>query len=188
MQEQQRFYPATLVSPFPFRHKLLRLAWHWAWLLLFRPSPRQLGRWRLFLLRLFGAQLSPSASVASSCRIWYPPNLRMDDFSVLGPEVECYCVHPIRVGVDAMVSQNAWLCTASHDINDPQRRLTGGPIQLERGCWVFARAFVGPGVTVGEGAIVGAMAVVTRDVPALAVVAGNPARVVKTREYRGNPA
>ena len=184
-QEQPRFYPDSLKSPFSFQHKLLRLAWGCVWHLFFRPSPCFFPKWRLFLLRCFGARVSWKAFVSSSCRIWYPPNLQMDDFAVLGPQVECYCVHPIRVGVDVMVSQYAWLCTAGHDINDPNRRLTGGPITLQHGSWVFARAFVGPNVTVGEGAIVGAMAMVIRDVPPFTVVAGNPARVVKNRQYRG---
>ena len=182
---QPRFYPGAIQSPFSFQHKLLRLTWGCVWLLLFRPSPYFLPKWRTFLLRCFGARVSRLAFVSPSCRIWYPPNLQMDDNAVLGPQVECYCVHPIRIGADVMVSQNAWLCTASHDISDPGRRLTGGAITLQRGSWVFARAFVGPNVTIGEGAIVGAMAMVTRDVPPFAVAAGNPARVVKNRQYRG---
>jgi len=87
----------------------------------------------------------------------------------------------VILGADSIVSQRAYLCTASHDIRDPNFSLILGAITIEKGAWVAAEAFVGPGVTVGKRAVVGARAVVTHDVQAEMIVVGNPARVVGHR-------
>jgi putative colanic acid biosynthesis acetyltransferase WcaF len=111
--------------------------------------------------------------------------LSLGERSCLAAGVDCYCVDRIEIGDDVTVSQDAFLCTASHDIDRADRPLVTAPIRIGRGAWIFARATILPGVSVGEGAVVAACAVVTRDVPAYAVVAGNPARVVRQRTYRG---
>ena len=102
--------------------------------------------------------------------------------SVLGPKVDCYNVDEIWLSEDALVSQGAFLCSASHDHNDPDFPLVTAPIRLKRDSWVCAEAFIGPGITVEKGAVVAARAVVTRNVEAMTVVAGNPARQVGRRD------
>lgn len=111
----------------------------------------------------------------------------MGAHSALGDEVECYNVDRIVLEEGAIVSQQAFLCTASHDITDPARRLTTAPIRVKRSGWICAGAFVHPGVTVGEGAVVAARSVVVKDVAAWEVVAGNPARFLKARILEGRP-
>ena len=106
----------------------------------------------------------------------------MGNHSCLSENVECYSVDRITIGDQVVVSQDAFLCCASHDITSPIMELTYAPITIEAQAWVAARVFIGPGVTVGEGAVVGACAVVTKDVEPWVVVAGNPARVIKRRE------
>jgi putative colanic acid biosynthesis acetyltransferase WcaF len=103
----------------------------------------------------------------------------------LGQRVNCYNVAAVEILADAVVSEGAFLCTASHDIHDPERPLVSGPITIGAGAWVFAEAFVGMNVTVGRGAIIAARAVAVRDVPSYAIVAGNPAKVVGERRYKG---
>ncbi len=167
------------------RSKLARVLWHVVWLLLFRTTPRGLMYgWRRFLLRLFGARLGRGAEVLPTCRIWQPWKLELGAYACLGADVDCYSVDRITVGDQAVVSQGAFLCCASHDITSPTMELTYRPIRIGPQAWVAAQAFVGPGVTLGEGAVVGARAVVTKDVPAWTVVAGNPARAVKQRVLR----
>jgi putative colanic acid biosynthesis acetyltransferase WcaF len=111
--------------------------------------------------------------------------LSVGERSCLSARVDCYCVADVVIGDDVTVSQDAFLCTASHDIDLADRPLIAVPICLDRGAWVFARATILPGVTVGEGAVVAACAVVTKDVKPHAVVAGNPARVVRERRFHG---
>ena len=162
--------------------KLARIAWNMVWLLLFRPTPRGVFYgWRRFLLRCFGAKIGRGVNVLPSCRVWQPWKLSMGDFSCLSEGVECYSVDYITIGEQAVVSQGAFLCCASHDISSPIMELIHQPITIGPQAWIAARAFIGPGVTVGEGAVVGACAVVTKDVEPWAVVAGNPARFIKKR-------
>ena len=164
--------------------KIARVAWNVVWLLLFRPTPRgSLFRpWRIALLKLFGAKVRWSSNVLPSCRIWAPWNLTMGAYACLSQRVDCYNVNQIIIGDQATISQDAMLCTASHDISSKILELTTAPVKVGAGAWVAARAIVLPGVTIGEGAVVAAGAVVTKDVEPWMVVGGNPAKVIKKRE------
>lgn len=169
-------------SPHSFANKVGRVLWGICYLLLFRPSPKVLHGWRRFLLRSFGARIHPKAKVFQSAKIWAPWNLTMDEYATISFDVDCYCVAPVKLGAHATVSQYSFLCTASHDMYDPTMKLTTAPITLEDGSWICADVFVAPGVTIGEGAVVGARASVFEDIPAWQIAAGNPCRVIKPRE------
>ncbi len=171
-------------SEFSLRHKLVRQLWQIVWLLLFRPSPRIAFGWRRWLLRLFGARVGQGVRVYSSVKVFYPAHLELGEAAILGPDVDCYCVALIRIGPHAMVSQYSYLCAASHDYTQPHLPLVTAPIVVAGSAWVCADCFVGPGVTVGEGAVVGARSTVFRDVPPWMVVAGNPPRVIRRRELQ----
>lgn len=152
---------------------------------LLRIMPTPFASLRNAVLRLFGARLGRGVNVHPTCRIYAPWNLTLGDRSCLSARVDCYSVAEVVIGADVTVSQDAFLCTASHDIDRADRQLVTGPIRIDRGAWVFARATILPGVTVGKGAVVAACAVVTHDVACHSVVAGNPARHVREREFRG---
>jgi len=168
-------------SPHSMANKLARVAWGFVWLTLYRPSPKVLHGWRRFLLRLFGARLGHGAHPYPSARIWAPWNLEMGDHSCLAWDVDCYCVAKVSIGAHATVSQYSYLCTASHDFDQPNMPLTTAPIAIGEGAWIAADVFVGPGVTVGEGAVVGARSSVFEDVEPWVVVAGSPARFIRPR-------
>ena len=169
-----------------FRSKVGRGVWNIVWLILFRPTPRgSLFRpWRIFLLRCFGAKLAAAANVLPSCKIWQPWRLIMGPYSCLSEHVDCYAVDQIILGKNVTVSQGAFLCTASHDISSPIMELTTKPLIIEDNVWVCARAIVLPGVTLHEGCVVAAGAVVTKDVPAWTIVGGNPAKPIGTRTIK----
>ncbi len=174
--------PLTRHPPLTFANKAARALWGLVWLLLYRPSPRPLHGWRRMLLRLFGASVGKGALVYPSARIWAPWNLTLGVGSTLGDGVDCYSVGHIRLGAGAVVSQRAYLCAATRDIDDPDKHLMTAPIVLADKAWVAAEAYIAPGVTLGEGGVAAARAVVTRDVAAWTVVAGNPARVIRQRK------
>jgi len=176
-----RIGPGDCPSPHSSVNKAARVLWGIAWLLLFRPTPKVLHRWRAFLLRLFGAKVGCGVKVFSSVRIWAPWNLTLGDHATVSGDVDCYCVAPISIGAHATVSQYAMLCTATHDVDDPYMRLMTAPVIVEDEAWVCAGAYVGPGVTIARGAVAGARAVVVRDVPCWTIVAGNPAREIRRR-------
>lgn len=171
-------------ASFSLRHRLFRLVWSIAWTLLARWTPPPLHGWRRLLLRLFGARIGRGVRVYGGARIWYPPALAMDEFACFGPGVNCYNQASIRVGARAIVSQGAHLCAGTHDIADPRFQLVARPIVIGAGAWIAAEAFVGPGVAIGDGAVLGARAVAMRDIPAAQVWTGNPAVYVKMRVLR----
>jgi putative colanic acid biosynthesis acetyltransferase WcaF len=187
VDDSSPFYGAPMRSEFSLGNRLARLCWAVVWLMLFRPSPVPFHAWRRMLLVLFGARIARTARVYSSARIWAPWMLEMREGSCIGPDVYCYDIGPVRLGVDATVSMGTTLCTASHDLADPGRGLVLGRINIGRGAWVFAEAFIGIDVAIGEGAVVGARAVVVRDVASYDIVAGNPARVIGRRQWPSAP-
>lgn len=167
------------------RHQLVRLVWCAVWTLGARWLPRSMGSgWKRVLLRMFGAKVSSTAVIYSSAKIYYPSNLEMEDYSCLASGVDCYNVAHIKIGANSTVSQDAYLCTASHDISDPLNHLITAPITIEDQAWVGARAFVGMGVTIGQGAVIGATASVYKDVESWTVVGGNPAKFLKRRTIK----
>ncbi len=166
----------------PVKNSRIKRGWWTLWRnLCFRWSPRIAHGWRRRLLRLFGARIASGVHPYPSCRIWAPWNLTMGPQSCLGDRVDCYSVDQIVIGEWAVVSQDAVLCTASHDFHRRDFPLITSPISIGPYAWIAAGAFIGPGVTVGEGAVVGARAVVMKDVPPWTVVAGNPAKVIGQR-------
>jgi putative colanic acid biosynthesis acetyltransferase WcaF len=159
----------------------VRTMWQIVWLVLFRPSPVPFHAWRRFLLRLFGAQMGAGTHAYPSTKIWAPWNLKMGDFSGLGPYVDCYSVDTIELGSHAAVSQYSFLCTASHDYNLKSMPLVSAPIFIGHNSWVAADVFVGPGVSIGEGGVALARSTVVEDVLPWTVVGGNPAKLIKHR-------
>ncbi len=163
-------------------NKLARVLWRTVAAVLFRPfGSSWLMPWRRFILVIFKAKLGKGVQIYSSARIWAPWNLEMEDYSCIAPEVDCYNVDKIKIGRNSVVSQKAYLCTASHDITDPLHPLITAPIRIEDQAWIAADSFVGMGVNIGQGAVVGARAAVFKNVEPWTVVGGNPAKFIKTR-------
>lgn len=164
------------------KNKVLRTIWNVVYLLFFRPFGGPLFYWwRTMLLRMFGAKIGRHCKIRSSVRVWAPWNVILGDYVALGPKVELYSVDRIVIGTKVAISQNAYICTASHDITRKGNPLITAPIYVENFAWVAADAFVGMGITIGEGAVVGARAAVFKDVEPWTVVGGNPAKTIKKR-------
>lgn len=167
------------------KHQITRLLWSFVWTVFAQPLPRSLGNgWKLFLLRCFGAKVHSTAVVYSSVRIYAPWNLEMAEYSCLAPEVDCYNVAKILIGANSTVSQKCYLCSSSHDITKSNHPLITEPIVIEDQVWIAADAFVGMGVTIGRGAVVGARSSVFSDVEPWTIVGGNPAKFIKNRELK----
>lgn len=163
-------------------NKLSRLCWNSCCLILFRPfAGRIFWRWRNFILRLFGAKIGANCKISNSAKIWAPWNMKLGRMVCIGPESTIYSADKIIIGDKVTISQGAYLCCAGHDINYLNKPLVTAPIKIGRFAWVCADAFVGMGVTIGEGAVVGARAAVFKDVEPWTVVGGNPAKFIKQR-------
>ena len=166
------------------KNQCMRFLWGLVWKVFFITAPRPCFAWRRGLLNCFGANIHSSARVYPGVKVWAPWSLKMQANSVLGDYVNCYNVAPVIMECGSIVSQYAHLCTASHDVSDPKFKLITAPINLGAQSWVCAGAFVGMGVSLGEGAVVAACSVVVRDVSPWTIVGGNPAVFIKRRVLR----
>lgn len=174
-------------SPWHWRVRYGGALWHLVWLVLFRPTPKPLNAWRVFLLRLFGAKITGSVYVAPSARVKFPFHLEMHDRSCLAYDSEVYNLGYCILRENAIVTQGVYLCGGSHDLSAEDQPLVVGRIELGPETFIGARAMILPGVAVREGAVVGAGAVVSKDVPAWTIVAGNPAKPVRERSHPRRP-
>lgn len=149
---------------------------------LFRLSPRPFWAWRAMMLRMFGANVGSNVHVYPTVRIMIPWNLTLGDFSAVGDRAILYALGPVSIGERATVSSYAYLCAGSHNWRDPSMPLTKPEITIGSDSWICTGAFIGPAVRVGDNSIIGACAVVVRNVEPGTLVAGNPAREVGRRE------
>lgn len=155
---------------------------------LFRLSPRPLWGWRTALLRVFGAQIGRGVHIYPTVRIIIPWHLNIGDEVAIGDRAIVYALGPIHIGAQATISQNVHLCAGGHDYTNPAMTLTKPEIMIGTGAWVCADAYVGGGVTIGDGAIVAARGVAVRNVPSGAIVGGNPAKLIKSRPTQESSA
>lgn len=169
-------------SNFTKKEKIYRLTWSIVSCLLFYPFALPIFNiWRINLLRIFGAKIGKGSIVYSSANIPNPKALEMGNYSCIGPNVKLH-IEKIIIGSKVTISQGSYLCSASHDINQINKPFICSPIKILDFSWIAAESFIHMGVTVGEGAVVGARSVVIKDVEPWSVVGGNPAKYIKKRE------
>lgn len=160
------------------------LVWRVLWgfgQLFFRWTPRTSFAWRRFILRCFGAKVGARVRTYPSTRVFFPWNLSIGDWSAVGENVLIYNLGRVAIGQKVTISHGAHLCAGTHDYSQIDFPLLKPPIRIEDQAWICADAFLGPGIVIGEGAVVGARGVVTKDVDSWSMVAGNPARLIGTR-------
>jgi putative colanic acid biosynthesis acetyltransferase WcaF len=168
-------------SPWPASERLLRVLWEFCWLIFCVWTPKPLNPWRLFWLRVFDAKIDGTPFVHQRARIAVPWKLTLHDRACLGDRANAYNLGEIEIGARATVAQEAYLSAASHDFSRPEMPLTAAKITIGEDAFIGARAFVLPGITIGARSVIGACSVVTKDVPADVVAAGNPCRTIKSR-------
>jgi putative colanic acid biosynthesis acetyltransferase WcaF len=168
-------------TPYPRREVFLR----WLWLIIqstcFRWSPRPWHGFRAGLLQLFGADITGPVVIFPTARITFPWKLVLAPHSMVGPHVTLYNLATVRLEYGANLSQHCHLCAGTHDFNRWSMPLVTKPITIGRNAWLGADVFVGPGVTVGELCVVGARAVVVKDLPARKICVGSPCRPIRDR-------
>jgi putative colanic acid biosynthesis acetyltransferase WcaF len=182
--------PETAADPylrpaFSTGNRLRRAIWNISRTLLYRTSPRTFHSWRSFLLRSFGAKMGPNCHFYPKSKVWAPWNLICADQVTAADGVEIYNPAPVTFGSHAILSQDAYICGATHDYDDPSFPLLAYAMDFGAYAWICARASVGPGVNVGEGAVLGLASVATRNLDPWTVYAGAPA--IKVKERRPPP-
>jgi putative colanic acid biosynthesis acetyltransferase WcaF len=150
--------------------------------LFFATSPQVFYGWRRFLLRFFGADIGDNVIIRSSVRITYPWKVKIGDYSWIGDDVVLYSLGEIEIGKNTVVSQRSYLCTGSHDYCKIDFPIYSKKILVEDECWLATDVFVGPGVIIKKGAVVGARSSVFSDLNSNSVYVGSPVRFVKKRK------
>ncbi len=176
--------PVSGGASFTLANRIERLLWQVVWTLFARWTPPMFSPWRILLLKLFGARVDKGAMISADAKIWLPRNLMLGMHASIGPGVNCYTMAPISVGPRTIVSQRAHLCAGSHDIADPDFQLIARPISIGADVWIAAEAFVGPGVKVGDGAVLGARGCAFSALDPWTIYRGNPAMAVRPRVRR----
>jgi putative colanic acid biosynthesis acetyltransferase WcaF len=151
----------------------------------FRWSPQVAYGWRRFLLRLFGAQVGRGVLVRPSVRTTYPWKVSIGDHAWVGDDVELYSLGEIVIGSHSVISQRSYICTGTHDTNRISFDISAHPIRIGSQCWLATDVFVAPGVSIGDGAVVGARSCVLTDLPPAMICYGSPARAIKPRTAGG---
>lgn len=170
-------------ASFSLKNRIARVAWGMVWLLLCRYSPRPAHRWRALILRLFGAKLGQDVHVYPKVTVWAPWQLSIGNRVGIADGAVIYNMAACDIADNAVISQEAYLCGGTHDIDSDNFQLIARPIRIGRDAWVCARAFIGPGVTVPEGCVIGAQAVVMKSPKEpWSVWSGNPAVRIRERK------
>jgi len=168
-------------NPWPWWTQVLLIWWRFTWLVFCQWTPKFFNPWRVLVLKIFGANLSGMPFIHSTAMILIPWNLTMKHRACLGKHANAYSLGKIKILERATIAQEAYMCTGTHDFNDPSLQLITKPIAVGKDAFIGARAMILPGVCIGNRVIVGAMSVVSKDVPHHQIVAGNPAKKIGER-------
>ena len=172
------------VSHWDRRTKIKRVVWEWFLKPIFLALPRPGRHLRVALLRLMGAEIGENCLIEPGVNILMPWNLRLASSVAIGRQVEIYNYALVEIDTMTVISQYTYLCTGTHDYTHPHMPLTWQPIKIGSECWVAADTFIAPGVTVGNGTVIGARSVVTKDMPPWMVCAGSPCKPLKPRKIQ----
>jgi putative colanic acid biosynthesis acetyltransferase WcaF len=144
-----------LPESFRGRSALFVQLWWLVQATLFRWSPQVAYAWRRWLLRLFGAKIGKGVLIRSTVEITYPWKLSIGDWSWIGDSVTLYTLGKIDIADNVVISQNSYICSASHDFTSPSFDIFSKSIFIEREAWLASEVFVSPGVRIHRGAVVG---------------------------------
>lgn len=172
-------------STTPRKVKILRALWSLFQLPFLPHTPSVLSPLRVALLRLFGAKIGPACFIGPGVKVWVPWNLTLGECSAIGFDTEIYNFAPVIIGRHVVVSQHNYVCSATHDYTHPHFPLISKPIHIRSQSWVASGCLISPGVTIGEGAVIGARSVVTKSMPDWMVCAGSPCKPIKARVIQG---
>lgn len=142
--------------------------------------PSQLFR-TFVLRRLFGMKIGEGATIYGGSEFRAPSQIEIGRNSVLGHGCLLDGRRQLEIGENVNISSGVWIWTLHHDIQSADFGVIGGKVKIGDRAWLCSRCTLLPGVTIGYGAVVASGAVVTKDVPALTVVGGIPAKEIGRR-------
>jgi len=171
---------------FSLKNRISRVIWNICYLIFFRFSPNPFHSWRIMILKIFGAKIGKDVHVYPKVKIWAPWNLVLGDECGIANNAILYSQDVIYIGKRSVISQGAHLVAGTHDYTKSGFPLITKPITIGDHVWIAAEAFVHPGISIGEGTVVGARSVVSKNLPAWKVCSGFPCLPVKDRKLDNN--
>ncbi|MGK7877853.1 MAG: hormogonium polysaccharide biosynthesis acetyltransferase HpsU [Xenococcaceae cyanobacterium] len=163
------------------------LLWWLVQAIAFPLSPQNFYSFRCWLLRLFGARVGTGVRIRPTARFTYPWKVEIGDYSWIGDDVVFYSLDRISIGSQCVISQECYLCTASHNLQDVAFGLITDPIAIGNGVWIATDCFIAPGVKIGANAVIGARSSVFSNIPAQQVAWGTPCCPRYPREMISDP-
>jgi putative colanic acid biosynthesis acetyltransferase WcaF len=160
------------------------LLWWLAQAIVFPITPHSFHAPRRSLLRWFGARIGKGVVIRPTARFTYPWKVEVGDYSWIGDDVVFYSLNYIRVGEHCVISQKTYLCTGSHDYQDPTFGLVTAPITIGNGTWLATDCFVAPGVEIGANSVIGARSSVFSHIPNQQVCWGTPCKPRYPRQVK----
>ncbi len=137
---------------------------------------------KVWLLRSFGAQIGENVNIKPGVRVKFPWRLIIGDCVWIGEDAWIDNVAAVTIESHVCISQGVYLCTGNHDWRYPHFQLIPAPIHIQESSWIAAKSLVGPGVTVGRGAVLTLGGVAVKSLEPMTIYAGNPATPIKRRQ------
>jgi len=137
---------------------------------------------KAWILRAFGAKIGQGVRIKTGVKIKFPWRLSVGDCAWIGEDTWIDNLAYVTIESHVCLSQGVYICTGNHDWNHPNFKLRTAPIHIQESSWIAAKAVIGPGVTVGKGAVLTIGGVTGRSLEAMTIYTGNPAQAVKERK------
>lgn len=172
--------------------KLAKLVWLFLYYLIARYLPASTGSYglwaravRRYICRHLFKYAGMNINIEKGAFFGDGSQIEIGDNSGIG--VDCCIYGPVKIGHDVMMGPEVLIFTVNHRFNRldipmcQQGRCAPKPVIIEDDVWIAARVIILPGVRVSRGAVLGANAIITKDVPEYAIVGGNPAAIIRYR-------
>ncbi len=182
-QDLSKFF---VPSKFRGKSKVVIQSWWIIQSTLFAWSPQALYKWRIFLLKFFGAQIGDNVLIRSTVRITYPWNIEIGDHSWIGDDCVLYNLGKITIGSNVAIAHKVYINTGGHDYQKETFDIFAKAVCIEDECWITNDVYIAPGVTVGKGTVVGARSTVLHNLPPGKICVGSPAKQIRDRLEKEN--
>jgi putative colanic acid biosynthesis acetyltransferase WcaF len=171
----------TLGSYTPGAPYWKQLLWYFLGYPLVKSEWLPFSQLRVLVLRCFGATLGQQVRIKPGVKVKFPWRLTVGDHVWIGEDAWLDNLAPIVIESHVCISQGVYLCTGNHDWSHPHFQLQVSGIHIQEGSWLAAKSVVGPGVIIGQGAVLALGSVTGKSLSAMTIYAGNPAQPIKIR-------
>ncbi len=139
---------------------------------------------RRFFYRLAGIKIGKGSTIHTGARFYDPRNISIGDDSIIGEGVVLDGRDKLIIGNHVDIASDVMIYNSEHDVNNESFSAKNSPVTIEDYVFIGPRVIILAGVTIGRGTVIGAGAVVTKDVPPYAIAGGVPAKIIGERRNK----